>query len=301
MNILVTGGAGYKGSLLVDTLLRLNHRVCVIDTFMFGCSAVAHFAGNLNVTWVRKDIRSLVPDDVSDADVIFHLAGISGVDACMENPLEAYSINVEGTKKLISCLRKEQKLIYASTTSFYGASGELFTEDDLVHPVSTYGVTKYEGECIVMKQHENSVALRFATVFGLSTRMRDELLVNTFVKDAVHKGTIVVLDGFRKRTFIHISDAVSAYVFAMNHFDEMKGLVFNVGDESLNLSKHAIAFQIKEKVACEIDEKPDLCGDTRNFAVSFDRINKLGYKVNRTLEFGIDELIKWYRLTGEKI
>ena len=294
MKILVTGGAGYKGVTLVKRLLERGNEVTILDNFMYGFDSILHIVNEPKLTILQLDIRNINASVLSGYDVIYHLAGISGMPACAANPDSAESINVISTRKLISFLQKNQLLIYASTTSFYGASGEGCDETVPTQPVSIYGRTKYEAEKIVMER-ENSIALRFATVYGIGARMRNDLLVNDFTYKAVHERAIVIFAGYSKRTFIHIDDAISGYLFALDNANRMSNNIYNVGDESLNFSKIDIADTIHKYVDFEIVNStlPDL--DVRNFLVSFEKIRKLGYKTTLSLDDGIKDLIKLYK------
>lgn len=293
MNVLVTGGAGYIGNLLVKELLDAGHRVTIVDNFMFGYDSVLYIAGHPNIRVVKMDIRNEDVSYLDGQDVIFHLAAISGYPACEANPNSARLINVEATAQIAEHLAKEQLLIYASTTSFYGAAGARIDEGAEVNPVSLYGVTKYEAENIVM-QRENTISLRWATVFGVSPRMRAGLLVNDFVERAIHDGTLVLYSSHSRRTFLHIQDTVRGYVFALDHADAMRGQIFNMGSEHLNLSKREITDAIRRHIDFEIIESSVFDKDVRNFEVSFDRIGTLGFSCEISLDQGIQELIRLY-------
>lgn len=214
-NILVTGGAGYKGTMLVNALLNEGYCVSVIDNFMYGYESVLDFVDHKNCTILKKDIRNLQQADVSSYDAIFHLAGISGYPACEANPHSAEIINVNSTKKLVNYLSKDQLLVYASTTSFYGSSGEIKDENSPILPVSLYGITKYEAEKICMS-HQNAVSLRFATLFGVSRRMRTDLLVNDFIYKAITERSLLLFDSKSIRTYLHIKDAIIAYMMILS-------------------------------------------------------------------------------------
>ncbi len=293
MKILVTGGAGYKGVVLVKDLLELGHNVTILDNFIYGYDSMLHLAVYKNLSVLKIDIRNIREKDVKDYDVIFHLAGISGYPACEANPHSTQMINVEATKKLVSLLSNDQFIIYASTTSFYGKSGEYCDEKSLINPVSLYGISKYEAEKIIQDKN-NAISLRFATIFGISPKMRIDLLVNDFVYKAINDRSLVIFNGHSKRTFIHLKDAINAYIFALKNFDNMKNNVYNVGDMKLNYSKNEIAKAIKKYIKFEIIDSSLADFDLRNFNVSFDKISKLGYSVDLTLDFGILELKKLY-------
>lgn len=294
MKVLVTGGAGYKGISLVKRLLEKGHDVTVLDNFMYGYEPILQIVNNPKLSVIQQDIRNINIASVKGQDVVFHLAGISGMPACAANPDSAENINVVATQKLVSLLDKNQLLINASTTSFYGASEKECDETVETHPVSIYGRTKLEAEKIV-SQRDNSISLRFATVYGIGARMRNDLLANDFTYKAVHERNIVIFAGYSKRTFVHIDDAINAYVFALDNADAMKNNVYNVGDEALNFSKIDIANNINKYIDFEIvnSSLPDL--DTRSFLVSFKKIKDLGYRTNFSLDDGIKDLIKLYK------
>jgi nucleoside-diphosphate-sugar epimerase len=294
MKVLVTGGAGYKGILLTKELLESGHQVEIYDNFMYGYSSVLHLVGNPKLSIVKKDIRNIQRNDVNRFDAIFHLSGISGMPACASNPHSAETINVESTKKLVNLLSKEQILINASTTSFYGYTKDICDEHTPPDPVSIYGKTKYEAEKIVQDKL-NTVSLRFATVFGVSPKMRNDLMVNDFTYKSIYERSVVLFGGDTKRTFVHIKDAVNAYLHTLNNFQSMKDEIYNVGSNDLNFSKLEIANAVKKYIDFEIvnSQLQDL--DRRNFEISFEKINKKGFKTQYDLNFGIEELIKLYK------
>lgn len=294
MNILVTGGAGYIGNMLSKALLDAGHEVTIVDNFMFGYESIFHIVSHPNLHIIKADIRNEDLSYLNDKDVIFHLAAISGYPACEANPNSAKLINYDATVRIVEHLTKNQLLIYASTTSIYGSSGKVSNEETRVEPVSLYGVTKYEAEQVII-QRENSISLRWATVFGVSTRMRAGLLVNDFVEKAIQEHALVLFSGHSKRTFMHIMDSVNGYLFAINHMDQMRGQIFNMGSEDLNFSKQDIADNIKRYVPFEIMESGFGDKDIRNFYVSFEKAHSLGYRCEYSLDDGIRELIKLYR------
>lgn len=293
MKILVTGGAGYKGTVLTRKLLEHGYKVTLLDNFMYGYEPIMHLATNKNLEIIKHDIRNGIPD-IRLYDVIFHLAGISGFPACASNPHSAQLINVEATRLIARDLSQGQMLINASTTSLYGKSGLPCDEETVVDPVSTYARTKLAAEEIL---HEklNVVSLRFATVFGFSTRMRMDLMINDFVYKAVKEKVIVLFDSFAKRTFIHVDDAAECYLFAMNNFDTMRGGIYNAGGNNLNFSKEEITGKIRQKVEFSVVNSELKDKDLRHFVVNFDKIEKLGYKPVMTVEDGIDELVRVYQ------
>ena len=292
--MLVTGGAGYTGIPLCGALIEAGHHVTVVDNFVFGFTPLLHLIDQPNLEVVRTDIRDDDRSYLKDKDVIFHLAGISGYPACEANPNSARLINVTATEELVRALAPDQLLIFASTTSFYGASGTESQEDDPITPVNLYGETKKIGEDIVMDR-ENSIALRWATVFGVSSRMRNDLMVNDFVEKAINERTLVLYDANSTRTFMHLTDQTRGYLFALDNLQEMTGGIYNMGSASLNYTKRQIAENIQERIPCEIMLAKSGDMDVRNFLVNFDKALKLGFDCEFTLQQGIDELIKLYK------
>ncbi len=293
MNILVTGGAGYKGVKLVSKLLSLGYEVTLLDNFLYGVEPILHLAENKKLTVMRQDIRNKI-DNISSFDVIFHLAGISGFPACSANPASAQLINVDATKALSDSLSDDQTIIYASTTSFYGKSGKPCNEETPVDPVSHYGRTKYMAEQILAKR-KNFISLRFATVFGFSPKMRMDLMVNDFTYKALKEGVVVLFDGYAKRTFIHIDDAVDAYICAMENKGKMRGGIYNAGGNHLNYSKLEIAQAVQKYIDYKIIDSDVKDKDVRHFIVSFDKIKKEGFVPKKSLEDGISEMLRIFK------
>lgn len=288
--ILITGGAGYKGIILTRKLLERGHKVTVLDNFMYGYEPILHLATHPNLIIRKADIRNRI-EKLKDFDVIYHLAGISGFPACASNPHSAHLINVEATKEMVKILSANQMLIYASTTSLYGKSGIPCHEETPVDPVSTYAITKLSAEEIV-QERADSISLRFATIFGFSPRMRMDLMVNDFVYKAVKEGVLVLFDSFAKRTFMHVEEAANCYIFALENYEKMKGQVFNAGGNHLNYSKLDIAQIISKKVEFKIIDSEMKDKDLRHFEVNYDKIEKLGFIPQRTIEYGVEELTK---------
>jgi nucleoside-diphosphate-sugar epimerase len=294
MKILVTGGAGYTGAPLCKALLDAGHRVTIVDNFMFGYDAILPIVAHPRFEVVKMDIRNEHREYLKMADVIFHLAALSGYPACEANPHSAKLININGTEAISRALSPQQFLVFASTTSFYGSSGMVSSEETPPTPISLYGITKRDGESVVMER-ANSVSLRWATVFGISARMRPGLLVHDFVERAVQERTIVLYDADSRRTFIHVEDLVRGYLFALDNAQRMRGQVFNMGSNELNYTKREIAAVIRERTDCDIVEARLGDTDIRNFQVTFDKVRRLGFQCRRTLAEGVDELIKLYR------
>lgn len=293
MKALITGGAGYKGCLLAEELLKKNYRVTIMDNFMYGYDSVLGFVSNKNCSILKKDIRNLQQTDLKNYDIIFHLAGISGYPACEANPHSAEIINVHSTKKLAGFLSEQQILVYASTTSFYGKSGEIKDETSRPEPLSLYGITKHEAEKICMG-HPLAVSLRFATIFGASRKMRCDLLVNDFVYKAITERSLVIFDSKSIRTYLHIKDAVRAYLMVLEQPRNMVGQIFNVGSNDLNFSKLDLAMRIKKQIDFKIIDSDLDDFDRRNFIIDYSKISGLGFAPSYSIEDGIMELKKLY-------
>lgn len=298
MKILITGGAGYIGSLLTQALLDQDYHVTVLDNFMYSYEPIIHLLDYKKLQIIKDDIRNDLTKYLKKYDVIYHLAGLSGYPACEANPHSAELINVAATRDLVNKLSKDQIIIYASTTSFYGKSGKIMDEKSKIDieglSDSLYNATKYKAEQIVM-QKENAISLRFATIFGVSPRMRVDLLVNDFTYKAVNDRCVVLFEGKTKRTFLHIKDAISAYIMIIKNLDLMKNGIFNVGSDEMNYTKLNIAERIKKYTNYTIIDSEIKDLDLRNFVISFKKIDALGYKVHFTLDDGIKELIRLYR------
>lgn len=301
LNILVTGGAGYLGSVLVPELLKLGHKVTVLDTFMFGQSSLAEVCHLENFDVVRGDARDekLLKSLTKDKDVIIPLAALVGAPLCSRDALGTVSTNRDSIQTLSDVLSKEQRILMPITNSGYGIGqdGIYCTEETPLNPISTYGQTKVEAEKIVLER-ENSISFRLATVFGMSPRMRLDLLVNDFTYRAVKDGFIVIFEGHFKRNYIHIRDVARAFIHGIDHFETMKGEAYNVGLSDANLSKLELCAKIKEHVPnftimeAPIGKDPD----QRNYIVSNDKIESTGYRPLYSLDMGIKELLKGYTI-----
>jgi len=293
MKILVTGGAGYKGIILIKKLLDKGYKITVLDNFMYGYEPIMHLATHPKLTILKADIRNKI-ENINKYYVIFHLAGISGFPACAANPNSAQLINVEASKLLRDSISPGQLLVYASTTSLYGKSGEPCDENSVVEPVSTYAHTKLAAEQILMEKL-NVISLRFATIFGFSPKMRMDLMINDFTYKAVKEGVLVLFDSFAKRTFMHVQDAADCYIFAMDNHKVMRGEIFNAGGNNLNYSKAEIANLIKKKIDYNIVNSELKDKDLRHFIINFNKIEYIGFKPKITVEQGIDELLKLFQ------
>jgi nucleoside-diphosphate-sugar epimerase len=301
MNILVTGGAGYLGSTLVPMLLADGHRVAVLDNFMFGQASLAAVCADEKFDMVRGDAREkdIVAPLAKDADLIIPLAALVGAPMCKNDPLGATSINRDAVDMLCGLLSKDQKMVMPVSNSGYGVGepGKFCTEETPLRPVSLYGITKVEAEQIVLEK-AGGISLRLATVFGMSPRMRLDLLVNDFVYRAVNDRAIVLFESHFKRNFIHVRDVARAFIHVIENFAAMKGEIFNVGLSDANLSKWELCEKIAEHVPgfqymeAPIGEDPD----KRDYIVSNDKIEATGYMPAHSLDLGIAELMKGYQM-----
>lgn len=302
-SILVTGGAGYLGSILCEHLLAASYRVTVLDKLMYGQHSLFHLCANPNFEFVFGDAReeALLQRLVKDADVIIPLAAIVGAPACDRDPWLAQSVNLEAVQLLNRLRSPQQLIIYPNTNSGYGTkSGEAFcTEETPLDPISLYGQTKVQAELELLNS-PNTITLRLATVFGMSPRMRLDLLVNHFVYAAITDGYVVIFEKDFKRNYVHIRDVADCFLYCMTHTDKMIGRPFNLGLDDANLSKEELALKVKEYVPkfylhfAPLGSDPD----KRNYIVSNQRLREAGFEARRTLDDGIQELLKGYRLLG---
>lgn len=298
MNVLITGGGGYVGTSLIPQLLAEGHEVTVYDNLMFGGNQLIPFFSNPKFKFVLGDVRdkSMLSESVKDKDLVIHLAAIVGYPACRKDPELTKSVNIEGTKNLISSLSSSQVVVFASTGSNYGSVEDICTEETPLNPLSLYGQTKTIGEEIIFK-HPKSIVYRFATAFGLSPRLRLDLLINDFTYKCVSQGYLVVYEKEFKRTFIHVSDMGRAFLLATQKHEAMYGNAYNVGDNNLNYTKKEICDFISAKTSAYIhyaDVGED--ADKRNYEVSYEKINSLGFSIIKGVEDGIEELIKSFKV-----
>jgi nucleoside-diphosphate-sugar epimerase len=297
--ILITGGAGYIGSVLAPLLLAEGHRVVIFDSLMYGAQPLLGFSSHPRVEIIKGDVRdpAAVTKAMKDPDWILHLAAIVGYPACAADPQVSTAINVDGTRNVLGAMGRGQRLIFASTGSTYGKVEGVATEETPIAPLTLYGRTKRDAEMLIRDSGREHIILRFATVFGSSPRMRLDLLVNDFVYQAVHNRQIVLFEGYFRRTFLHSADAAAVYPFAMSHFDEMRGKVFNVGDESMNYTKREITLKIKEYVDFYLHEAAiGTDPDQRDYEVDYKRLRSVGFRANVGLDDGILELVKILRV-----
>lgn len=294
-HVLVTGGAGFIGTTVVPLLLEKGYLVTVYDLFKYGASPLLFISNHPNLKLVKGDIcdKELLQTCMEPVDAVIHLAAIVGYPACDANQDEARRTNVTGTKVLRSVLKPHQKIVYASTGSCYGAIEETCTEETPISPISLYGETKAKGEEIVLDA--DGVVLRLATLFGLSPRPRFDLLINELTKVAMKSKHLSVYEPNFRRTFLHVRDAARAFIFALENYNAMSGNVFNVGDESMNMTKAEAVYKIQEQLPLTritlSDDGEDK--DKRDYHVSYSKISKLGFGSSINLNQGIDELIRF--------
>lgn len=305
-NFLVTGGAGYIGSILVPELLKEGHKVTVLDNFMLKQSSLLDHCINVNLEVIRGDVRDekIVKSILSRFDYIIPLAALVGAPMCNNDKVGAVSINRDAVAFIVKNSSPEQRIIIPNTNSGYGIGrkGVYCTEETPLNPISVYGKTKTEAELLVLERG-NSVSFRLATVFGMSPRMRIDLLVNDFTYRAVKDRFIIVFEGHFKRNYIHVRDVARAFLHVVKNFDAMKNEPYNVGLSDANLSKLELCAKIKEQVPefvfleSPIGEDPD----KRDYIVSNEKIEKTGFKPKYSLDDGIRELIKGYKIINNSV
>lgn len=298
---LITGGAGYLGSILVPELLRLGHSVTVVDTFMFGQNSLLECCAYDNFDVVRGDAREedVIKPLLKKADYIIPLAALVGAPLCSRDRIGTLTTNRDAVELLTKLASGEQRIIMPTTNSGYGIgkAGIFCTEETPLNPLSLYGRAKVEAEKIVLDRG-NSISFRLATVFGMSPRMRIDLLVNDFTYRAVKDRFVVVFEGHFKRNYIHIRDVARVFIHGIENFDALKNEPYNVGLSDANLSKLELCAGIRKHlpdflfIEAPIGEDPD----KRDYIVSNEKIEKTGFKPQHSLDTGIRELIKGYRI-----
>jgi nucleoside-diphosphate-sugar epimerase len=298
--VLVTGGAGYLGSTLVPALLERGSDVTVIDNFMFGQDSLTAVCHSPKFSLVRGDVRALdtMKALVAKADVIIPLAALVGAPLCDRDPLAATSTNKQAIVDMLGMVGRDQRVLLPVTNSGYGVgeAGKFCTEDTPLRPVSLYGRDKVEVERILLDRHPQSLSLRLATVFGVSPRMRLDLLVNDFTFRACHDRFIVLFEGHFKRNFIHVRDVTRAFLHALDNFESMKGGPYNVGLSDANLSKLELCQRIQAQLPgfTVFESAVGADPDKRDYIVSNEKIERTGFKPAFSLDDGIREIIKAY-------
>jgi nucleoside-diphosphate-sugar epimerase len=306
MNILVTGGAGYIGSILVPDLLSQGHTVTVLDNFMFKQASLNHICAHKNFHVVNGDIRKeeVIKPLLKQADVVIPLAALVGAPLCNKDDIAASTTNYHAIGMMLQNVHKSQIILMPTTNSAYGSGGEnnFCTEETPLNPISSYAIAKVAVEQELMN-HENAVSFRLATVFGMSPRMRTDLLVNDLTYRAVYDGSVVLFESHFKRNYIHVRDISRVFSHAINNIDKMKGEIYNVGLSSANVSKMELCEKIKEYIPhfsimeAAIRKDPD----QRNYIVSNAKLEATGFNTQFTLDDGIVELIKGYQMIKNSI
>lgn len=307
MKILITGGAGYLGSVIVDKMLDAGYEVVVLDKLLFNQTSLLQYTSNPNFKFIYGDVRNLTELErlCNEVDVIIPLAAIVGFPACAADPKLAKEINFQQIVNIVKFTNgKGKKILYPNTNSGYGlGTGQLeCTEESPLTPISVYGSTKCEAENFLITSTD-AIIFRLATVFGISSRMRTDLLVNDFVYKAITDKYIVVFEKTFKRNFIHVEDVANAFLFMLQNYDKYKNEVFNVGLSSANLSKQELLEKIQEHVKDFAVSYNDFYEDPdkRNYIVSNDKIEATGWKPEWDLDRGIKQLIQGYQMIVPKM
>lgn len=300
-DILVTGGAGYLGSTMVPALLAAGHRVTVVDSFLFKQTSLNHVCHDPNFSVVKGDIRveSTMAPLLKKADIVIPLAALVGAPMCNADPVGAKTVNHDAILMMLRLMSRQQRILMPTTNSAYGTGDEnnFCTEESPLRPISIYAREKVaiEGE---LMQRENAISFRLATVFGMSPRMRIDLLVNDFTYRAVHDRFVVLFEGDFKRNYIHVRDVARVFLHGLANFEGMRGQIYNVGLTEANVSKRElcqhIAKQLPEFVFVDAPVGKD--PDQRNYIVSNAKLEATGFKPAVTLQAGIAELIKGFTM-----
>ncbi len=305
MKILITGGAGYLGSVIVDKMLNAGHEVVVLDKLLFNQTSLLQYTSNPNFKFIYGDVRneSLLEKLCKEADVIIPLAAIVGFPACAADPQLAKDINFKQIVNIVK-FAQHKKILYPNTNSGYGiAEGQTeCTEESPLTPISVYGQTKCDAENF-LRTMTTAITFRLATVFGVSPRMRTDLLVNDFTYKAITDKYIVVFEKNFKRNFIHVEDVASAFLFMLENYEKYKGEVFNVGLSTANLSKQELLEKIQSHVKDFAVSYNDFYEDPdkRDYIVSNAKIEATGWKPEWDLDRGIQQLIQGYQMIVPKM
>jgi nucleoside-diphosphate-sugar epimerase len=297
--ILVTGGAGYLGSTMVPDLLAAGHHVTVLDNFMYKQASLNHVCYHPNFKVVKGDIRlrdTLAPL-ISKADIVIPLAALVGAPICKFDPVGATTINHDAILMMLEMLSKNQIVLMPTTNSAYGSGDEnnFCTELSPLRPISQYAIEKVAIEQKLMER-ENAISFRLATVFGMSPRMRIDLLVNDFTYRAVHDRFVVLFESSFKRNYVHVKDVARVFIHGIDNFKAMKGNIYNVGLSEANVSKQELCERIQKQVPdfVFIDAPVGKDPDQRNYIVSSEKLEKTGFSTSVTLDQGVIELVKGY-------
>ena len=294
-NILITGAAGYIGTMLCTELVSKGYAVTAVDKLKYDKNSLCHLFFNKNFKFIKEDVTKLniMKKIIKGMDFIIPLAGLVGAPLCEKKKKEAVKINVKAIELIVKLAKKNQKIIYPTSNSGYGIGqkSKFCDENSPLNPISLYGRTKAQAEKIVM-QHNNFVAFRLATIFGYSYRMRTDLIVNNFVEKAVKTKRLDIFEPKFRRNFVHIKDVVKAFIFAIENFKKVRNNIFNLGLSSANITKIQLAQKIKKNLKNTkiVVNKFKSDPDKRDYFVSNKKIEKAGFKAKITLEEGIEEL-----------
>jgi len=297
MKVLITGGAGYIGTSLIPLLIEKKYEVTVYDSLMFNNGdKLLPFISNKNFSFIQGDIRDeeKITKIIQNFDVVIHLAALVGFPICREKgETESFDVNVKGTEIIVKAMNENQYLLFGSTGSNYGEVKGVCTEETPLNPLSIYGKTKTLAEQLVIDRN-NSTAFRFATAFGVSPRLRLDLLINDLTYKSVKEGYSVIYESHFLRTFIHVKDIARVFLFGIENKEKMKNNIYNVGSEKMNYSKKEVCELIKKQLPetyfnyADVGEDPD----KRNYVVNYDKIKMLGFDTTIGIEDGVEELIK---------
>jgi nucleoside-diphosphate-sugar epimerase len=299
--VLITGAAGYLGSIIAPALLDCGYKVIALDTYSRNDPTLAHLVANPDFEPVRGDARDedLLKSLLPQVDIVIPLAALVGAPLCKQDPIAAKTTNLDAILLLVKLMSNQQRILYPTTNSGYGVGekGVFCTEETPLNPISLYGTTKVDAEKAILDRG-NGITFRLATVFGMAPRMRIDLLVNDFTYRAVTDRAVVIFEGDAKRNYIHIRDVAKAFLHGIDNYEVMSGEPYNVGLSSANLSKLELCAKIKAFVPefvwlqAPIGEDPD----KRDYIVSNEKLEKTGWFPDHSLEMGIQELIRGYRM-----
>jgi nucleoside-diphosphate-sugar epimerase len=300
-NILVTGGAGYLGSTMVPDLLQLGHKVTVLDSFLYKQASLNHVCHHPNFSVVKGDIRieGVMAPLLKKADIVIPLAALVGAPMCSQDPVGATTVNHDAIALMLKLLSRQQWVLMPTTNSAYGTgdANNFCTEESPLNPISLYAKEKVGIEKELL-QRDNAISFRLATVFGMSPRMRIDLLVNDFTYRAVHDRFVVLFESSFKRNYVHVRDVSRVFQHAIANFDKMKGQIYNVGLSDANVSKKELCERIQTQVQdfVFLDAPVGKDPDQRNYVVSNAKVEATGFKPMYSLDMGINDLIKGYTM-----